>query len=321
MEIRQGIIEWLLDSDPAIRWQVMRDVLHTDGSVYTKERERLVDSGWCTELLRSQDPDGLWNRSVYNGKWISTTYTLYLLKLLGLPPLNRQALKGCDRLIAQGLYERQEIRFSRSQEIRDLGVSALVLSICSYFRHDEGSLPRMAAFLVGQQCDQGNWLPNGGPSAATYTFETTLLVLEALLQYGRRCAAEESAAISEAVAKGQEFLLRHNLYLDRGRPIKARWTSFSFPPYWFYDVLTALDYLRDLWMNKDKRIQAGIDLLLSQRTKEGTWVLGARHPGKTYVEMERPGEPSRWNTLRALRVLHWWDDGHKPSPGGRRGRG
>jgi hypothetical protein len=201
MALAQGIVDWLLDSDPAIRWQVMRDVLQADSSVYTRARERLVEDGWCAELLRLQGPDGLWNRSLYNGKWVSTTYTLYLLKLLGLPPRNRQALQGCDRLVVGGLY-----------------------------------------------------------------------------------------------------------YLDSGRPIEAQWTLFSFPPYWFYDALTTLDYFHSFGTVKDGRMQAGIDLLLSRRTVEGAWLLGARHPGKTYFEMEEPARPSRWNTLRALRVLHWWGD-------------
>jgi hypothetical protein len=308
MEIRQGIIHWLLDSDPAIRWQVMKDVLHADESAYAKERARLVHSGWCAQLLTLQDEDGLWNRSLYNGKWISTTYTLYLLKLLGLPPLTRQALTGCDRLLAHGLYRQQEIRFSRKKEIRDLGVSALVLSICCYFGCDDESLPRMAGFLVCQQCDEGSWLPNGSPSAAAYTFETTLIVLEALLQYRNRYPTEASA-IADAETKGQEFLLMHNLYLDKGKPIKSKWTSFSFPPYWFYDVLTALDYFRSFRLNTDRRLQPAIDLLLNRQTEDGIWVLGTRHPGKTYFEMERPGAPSRWNTLRALRVLEWWNVG------------
>lgn len=309
MGMRQGIIHWLLDSDPALRWQVMKDVLHAKEATYAEERARLSHSGWCAQLLKLQGEDGLWNRSLYNGKWISTTYTLYLLKLLGLPPLDLQALRGCDQLLAQGIHRQQEIRFSRKKEIRDLGVSALVLSICCYFGRDERSLPRIADFLVRQQCDAGNWLPNGSPSAAVYTIETTLIVLEALLQYRIRYSAEESAAISDAVAKAQEFLLRHSLYLDNGKPIKSKWTSFSFPPYWFYDVLTALDYFRSFRLNKDKRIQTGIDLLLNRQTEDGTWVLGTRHPGKTYFEMEKPGQPSRWNTLRALRVLEWWNGG------------
>jgi hypothetical protein len=310
MEIQQEIIDWLMDSDPAIRWQVMRDLLHLSEASYIQERATLEQEGWCAKLLDLQDETGLWNRSLYDGKWISTTYTLYLLKLLGLPPTNTRALKGCDQLLTHGLYEQQEIRFSRKKNIRDLGVTAIVLSICCYFDFDKEHLPPIVSFLVDQQCDKGNWLPNGSPSAIAYTFETTLLVLEALLQYHNRFSAGKNDVISDSVARGQEFLLRHRLYMDKGKSIKKRWTTFSFPPYWFYDVLTSLDYFQSYQHNKDTRIQTGIDLLRRKQAKDGTWILGAKHPGKTHFEMEKPGEPSRWNTLRALRVLGWWQGGN-----------
>jgi hypothetical protein len=126
MDMQQGIIDWLLESDPAIRWQVMRDILHTPQATYEAERSRLTREGWGAQLLGLQSEDGLWNRSLYNGKWISTTYSLYNLKLLGLLAGNQPALKGCGQLITQGLYQDQEIRFSRGQFIADLGVSALL---------------------------------------------------------------------------------------------------------------------------------------------------------------------------------------------------
>lgn len=309
MGIQQSVVTWLLDSDPAIRWQVMRDVLHAQPQAYEEERARLTQEGWCGQLLRLQDENGLWNRSLYNGKWLSTTYSLYLLKILGLPPHTPQALKGCDQLLVQGLYQGQEIRFSRNKDIADLGVSALVLSLCCYYGHDLAAIPHIASFLINQQSEEGNWLPNESPSAEAYTFETTLLVLEALLQYKNRHAVGEDPVLSCAVQRGQEFLLRYNLGLHEEKPIKDKWTSFSFPPYWFYDILTALDYFCSFGSNKDARIQTAIQLLRNKQTRDGKWVLGSRHPGKTYFDMEEVGKPSKWNTLRALRILEWWDGG------------
>jgi hypothetical protein len=308
MEIRQGIISWLLDSDPAIRWQVMKDILHEQPAAYEKERVQLTQSGWCARLLQLQGKDGLWNRSLYNGKWLSTTYSLYFLKTLGLSPGNSQALQGCDQLLTQGLYQQKEIRFSRHKDIADLGVSAIVLSLCCYFGYDMEVLPQIVSYLIRQQSDEGSWLPNKSSSAVDYAFETTLLVLEAFLQYRNRCTAEDTA-LSSAVQKGQDFLLGHNLGIGEQKPIKSKWTSFSFPPYWFYDVLTALDYFWGFRMNKGKKLQTAINLLRQKQTEDGIWLLGSRHSGKTYFEMEKSGEPSRWNTLRALRVLEWWDGG------------
>jgi len=105
---REEIITWLLDSDSAIRWQVMKDVQGVEESIYTQERQKLVKEGWCAKLLILQDKDGLWGKSLYNGKWISTIYTLYQLKLLGLPPFNNLALAGCAQLFTKGIYNHQE---------------------------------------------------------------------------------------------------------------------------------------------------------------------------------------------------------------------
>lgn len=307
MEIQPEIIHWLLDSDPAIRWQVRKDILHEPVAICEKERAQLTQTGWCAQLLQYQNEDGLWNRSLYNGKWLSTTYALYLLKILGLSPGNSQALKGCEQLLGQGLYQQEEIRFSSKKDISDLGVSAIVLSLCCYFGHRGEALPRIAAFLASHQCSEGNWFPNQSPSAADYTFETTLLVLEAILQYQTRFAAEKDAALSLASQKGQDFLLRYNLGIVDHKPIKSKWMSFSFPAYWFYDILTALDYFQCFRLNEDIRCQAAVDFLCRRQTKDGQWFLGVRHPGKTYFEMEKVGNPSRWNTLRALRVIDWWN--------------
>jgi len=307
MAVQQELIRWLLDSDPAIRWQVMRDILHESPAAYEKEREQLTQIGWCAQLLNYQDDDGLWNRSLYNGKWLSTTYSLYLLKVLGLAPGNPQALKGCDQLLTQGLYQQKEIRFSRNKDISALGVTAIILSICCYFGYDVEAIPRIAGFLVCQQGVKGNWLPNESQSAMDYTFETTFLVLEAFLQYTNRYARKENSAISTAVQRGLEFLIRHNLGLSDQGPIKNKWASFSFPSYWFYDVLTSLDYFYAFRGNKNKGLEAAISLLRHRQSENGTWHLGCRHSGKTFFDMEKVGKPSRWTTLRALRVLEWWD--------------
>jgi hypothetical protein len=307
MEIPQKIIDWLLDSDPAIRWQVMQDLLHAPPATYETERARLTQEGWCARLLQIQDPDGLWNRSLYNGKWLSTTYSLTLLKLLGLPPAHPQARSGCRQLLTRGLYQEQEIRFSRQQNISDLGVSAIVLSLCCSFWVEHAAIPNLAGWIISRQNQDGSWVPNESASAAAYTFETTLLVLEALLQYTQRYALAGNQAVSQAEHMGQDFLLAQHFGLSGNKPLKSKWSSFSYPAYWFYDILTALDYFYRFQANRDRRIQTAIDLLRHKQTEAGSWLLGARHAGRTYFDMEKPGEPSRWNTLRALRVLNWWD--------------
>lgn len=306
MKIQNETITWLLDSDPSIKWQVMRDIQGLDESIYEQERLKLQDQGWGSELLKLQGEDGLWNKSLYNGKWISTTYTLYLLKLLGLSPFNQQALSACDQLFTLGIYNQEEIRFSRNQAHQDLGVSGLVLSMCCHFGYHQDELHQIGSYLVSQQSEVGYWLPNKAEASMGYQFETTLLILEGLLQYRQRYSLKHKWLL-EAEAKGQEYLLQHQLYLDGGKAIKTKWTSFSFPAYWFYDVLTALDYFRLFGTNRDQRLQAGINLIAEKQNKAGRWNLGNKHHGKTYIEMEEARAPSRWNTLRALRVLKWWE--------------
>jgi hypothetical protein len=305
MDKKKEIIIWLLDSDPSIRWQVMKDIQDMDKAVYSTERQKLTEQGWCSEYLKLQDKDGLWSGSLYNGKWVSTTYTLYLLKILGLSAYNSQALLACEQLFGQGIHKQKEIRFSRNQEHQDLGVTGLILSMCCFFGYHQEQIHKVVDCLVDQQSKDGNWLPNRSKASEAYTFETTLLILEGLLQYRKRYSANDKKLLDSEI-NGQEFLLKHHLYLDDDIAIKSKWISFSFPPYWFYDVLTALDYFRAAGMKPDERLDAGIDLLNKKRNKEGKWALGSKHPGKTNFEMEKPRASSKWNTLRAMRVLKYW---------------
>jgi len=303
------VIDWLLEGDPAIRWQVMRDLLRWNADRYGPERECVATEGWGRQVLARQDADGLWSGSLYNGKWTSTTYALYLLKVLGLPPGHPQAVNGCRRLLVSGLYQGHEIRFSRKATTADLGVTALVLSLCAYFGLQDDALPAMARHLIERQEHGGNWLPNDSPAASDYTFETTLLVQEALAQCRGVLTGGPADALREAVHKGHRFLLEHDLYLAAGNPIKAGWVSFSFPPYWFYDVLTVLDHLAAAGADPSPRAQKAVELVESRRGSDGRWKLGTAHRGRIFFDMDVVGRPSRWNTLRALRVLDWWSGG------------
>ncbi len=298
---------WLLDSDPSIRWQVMKDIQNENESTYRKEQLKLSKEGWCFSLLKLQGTNGLWNNSLYNGKWISTTYTLYLLKQLGLPSSHAQALSACEQLFSKGIYKRQDIRFTRNQEIQDLGVTALVLSLCCYFGYDHEYIHDIVKYLINKQEMTGNWLPNNSERSVDYTFDTTLLILEALLQYRVRYRSEKTE-LSQAEKRGQDFLLSHELYLANNKILNQQWMSFSFPPYWHYDILTALDYFCLVGTSTDNRLRSAINVVTKKRNSDGTWNLGKKHPGKTYIEMENPRKPSRWNTLRAMRVLKWWKE-------------
>lgn len=303
----QAVIKWLLEGDPAIRWQVKRDLLGENEAEVLQERQRVANQGWGADLLAQQDASGRWAGQLYNHKWISTTYTLQLLRRMGLDPENAQAHRGCQQLMEGGYQEGGAISFSKTVSRIDLGVCALTLSILAYFGCPDQRLHTMAEFLLDQQELDGSWIPEPGLERLQYIFAGTLLILDALREYQSQYR-KLPARISAAQVKGREYLMEHHLYKtrDTGETIDQKLTRFSFPPRWHYDVLTALDYFQACRAERDDRLIGAIDLLNSKRRVNGTWKLQNRHPGKTFFEMEEVGRPSRWNTLRALRVLNWW---------------
>jgi hypothetical protein len=305
----QDVIKWLLAGDPAIRWQVKRDLLGENEAAVLQERRQVTSQGWGADLLARQDKSGRWADQLYDHKWVSTTYTLQLLRRMGLEPENAHAQLGCQQLLDGGYQDGGAISFSKTVSRIDLGVCALTLSTLAYFGYPDQRLHTMAEFLLDQQELDGSWIPEPGLERLQYIFAGTLLALEALREYQSRYR-KHTARIGEAQTRGREFLLQHHLYKtrDMGEIFDQKFTRFSFPPRWHFDVLVCLDNFQECGAEKDERLMEAIDLLKSKRRVDGTWNLQNRHPGKTFFEMEQVGQPSRWNTLRALRVLTWWHD-------------
>jgi hypothetical protein len=228
MEVAPATLAWLMQGDPAIRWQVERDLQSADTAVWSAERARVAATGWGAELLRHQGDDGRWGSGstagsgLYSPKWTSTTYTLYLLRLLGLAPGHPQALAGCTALLEGGLYLGREFRFSNAsrgyvqeggpEAGRDLGVTALVLASCLYFGGSHPALGAVVAFLLTRQQPGGAWWPDNGPVAEAYGMETTRLVLDALAEWRRsRPNGPADPALTRAITQGQTFLLEQHL--------------------------------------------------------------------------------------------------------------
>ena len=299
---------WLLDSDPSIRWQVLRDLLDAPADRTAQERQKVAVDGWGARLLSYQEADGRWADQLYNHKWLSTTYTLLLLRQMGLQPGNLQAQRACQALLEGGYRANGGICFAKTVDTIDHGVAGMVLSLLAYFGYPDERVHKIQDYLLAQQLPDGRWELEPGSAQLKYTFAATLQVLEGLHLYQERYP-ERSDQAAAAQARGREFLLMHRLFQDvgAGRVIDPKMTLFSFPPRWYYDVLTALDTFQACRAERDPRLQDAIALLKSKQTRDGTWKLQNRHAGKTYFEMEAVGEPSRWNTLRALRVLRWWE--------------
>jgi len=302
--IKNETIDWLLTVDSSIRWQVMNDLLDIDKTSVNKEREKVSKAGWGKILLEKQDDDCKWANSLYSPKWISTTYSLYILKELGILQ-NEQTQKGCEQLFENGIFNNEEIRLSRNRLLRDNAITGLVLGILSYFNYKDERLHSIAQFLSKNQNGNGTWHYDNKEGADKYAFETTLLILKGLFDYQKYIP--NSLNLNQSIEKAQNFLLSYNLFLDKSskKPIKKDWLLFSYPNYWHYDILTTLDYFREIDFKSESLIDA-IEFIQKKQNKDGTWNLQNKHKGLTYFEMEEVGKPSRWNTLRALRILKWW---------------
>lgn len=308
MRYDERIIEWLLESDPSIRWQVMQDILGASQEDVARERKRIAKEGWGAKLLSYQDSSGRWAGQLYDHKWVSTTYTLVLLRRMGLEQTNAQAQKACKELLDGGFQKSGGINYAKSVEDCDNGVTGMILALLAYFGYQDTRFHAIVEYLLRHQMPDGRWYPAPHIRQIRYSLDCTILILEGLREYEKQYP-QEAAQVIESQKKGREFLLCRKLYKaeDSGEIIDKKMTMFSFPPRWHYDILMALDYFQACNAERDKRLHDAMELLRKKRRKEGTWNLQNRHPGKTFFEMEQPGKPGRWNTLRALRVLKWWD--------------
>ena len=298
-------IEWLLDSDPSIRWQVMRDLANAPKRQITNERSRVSEEGWGRRLLDLQGEDGNWGGGAYTPKWISTMYTLLLIRHLGIDPqsdrMRAATAKVRDNVVLGG---RDRPFFDYATEVCMTGMA---LALSSYFLED-AQAQSQPAYLLERQRDDGGW--NCHVASDRSSFHTTISVLEGLLEYENAVGGD--ASLAEARARAHEYFLQRRLMysLTTGELVKNRWLLMSFPPRWFYDVLRGLDYLRESGIEPDPRCEEAIELIGSKQRRDGTWPLQNPHPGKVHFDMEEgSGKPSRWNTLRVLRVLRWYDGG------------
>jgi hypothetical protein len=314
-------IAWLLDGDPAIRWQTLRDLVGADELTVAREQRKIARNGWGARLLAKQDVKGTWaagrssvgimsDRGLYTPKWISTTYTMLLLRDFGLSANNRQARKACRLLLDQGLQRDGGINYGIWGKWTGRGetcITGMVLSILSYFQYDDARLDIIADNLLEVQMPDGGWNCQRPYGATHSSVHTTISALEGLRFYELH-RRRKRRAVREAQRRGREFLLVHRLFRSHrtGQIIKPAFLRFTFPPRWHYDILRALDYFQAVDAPRDPRLADAIGIVESTRREDGRWSLQHCYKGKTYFELERLGAPSRWNTLRALRVLKWW---------------
>ena len=307
-ESEKNIINWLLKGDPSIRWQVKRDLIGAPESEFRKDRSCIHREGWGKALMDQRQTDGRWGGGWYSPKWISTHYTLLLLKRLGLPPDNPMACESVRFLLRKGLYSDGGINLFSSLHHSETCVTGMILSLCAYFNMKPEEYKSLSGFLLEQQMEDGGWNCESFKGAGHSSMHTTISVLEGLWAFEQHGLNKKN--IRRARMRAHEFLLLHRLYKsDRtGKVINPQWTRIPFPPRWHYDILRVLDYFRDCHADRDDRIGDAMEELSSKR-KNGVWPMQAGYGGKTFFEIEKAGQPSRWNTLRAMRVREWWNAG------------
>jgi hypothetical protein len=300
-------LRWLLAGDVSIRWQAMRDLRKAPRKNWEAEQAKVGESGWAARLLAKQDDDGRWTPRFYGQKWISTTYSMVLLRRMGLPRENKRAIKPCLLFLDEGLRADGGINPTASLDISETCVTGMVLALLSWFRVDDPRREYLVEYLLDQQMEDGGWNCERYMGAVHSSFHTTISVLEGLREYVD-ARGERSKDVLAAEEKAREFFLRHHLYRShrKGDVVNTAFTRFSFPPRWHHDIMRTLDYFQASDALYDERLEDPVGVMLGKRREDGRWVLQNRHAGRTFFEMEKVGQPSRWNTLRALRVLEWW---------------
>jgi hypothetical protein len=303
----ENIHSWLMGSDPSIRWQVMRDLLGTPFDEWQAERQKVARQGWGQKLLSQQDPDGNWGGGIYSPKWISTTYTLLTLRLLGLPPEHPQIFEGCRNFFARGLETDGGINLFKSLDYSETCVNGMILSILTYFRYPDERVHSLTRYLLAEQMADGGWNCERIHGATHGSFHTTISVLEGFREY-YGVYPEEKSTLQPAIERAHEFLLLHRLYKSHhsGKPVDPAMMRMHFPPRWRYDFIRVLDYFQSINAPKDDRMTDAVDLLHKKQKINGLWPAYRPWAGRVFFEFETPGEDSRWNTLRAMRVLKWW---------------
>ncbi|MET9023764.1 squalene cyclase [Actinopolymorpha sp. NPDC004070] len=308
-------IDWLLDSDPALRWQVLRDLTAAPADAVAVERARVAEEGWGARLLAARDRDGQWmGGACFPGRgrgeqpaqggqpWTATLPAMMELYDFGLDPASRTAREMTSLVAAHCRWEYNGGPFFDGEV--EPCINGRTVTLGAYFGAD---VDRLVTRLLTDQLADGGWNCWTEKGAAVSSFHSTICVLEGLLEYER---ATGGSAESEAARRaGEEYLLDRSLFRRKstGEVAVDTWLRFSFPTRWRYDVLRGLEYFRSANV-RDPRLDEPIELLRSRRQADGTWLLENTHPGAVHFRLEDgDGRPSRWNTLRASRVLRWWD--------------
>ena len=323
-----AVVEWLLAGDPAIRWQVLRDLLDAPGSEWQAERAKVETEGWGAELLALEDADGQWAGGAFvpagfdwseweqvGQPWTATTYALTQLREFGLDPDSERAQRAVALVGTNSRWDHDGQPFWKG-EVEEC-INGRTLADGAYFDVDVDLSP-LAERLVDERLDDGGWNCERANGSLRSSFATTINVLEGLLEYERATGGTPDSVAARGT--GEEFLLTRDLFrrLSTGEPADEQFLRFVHPNRWCYDVLRALDYFRSAGVltgvAPDPRLGDAVEYVCSRRLEDGTWPLDRNLAGRTWFRLDDgEGRPSRWVTMRAMRVRSWVDGSPPPS--------
>lgn len=296
------IIQWLLEGDVSVQYQVRRDLLGEDRPDL---QTRIATEGWGAQFLAQRKPNGHWGRGFYQVKWISTHYSLLDLRYLELPADHPAPLETVNIILRENKGDDGGINPARTNRASDVCINGMVLTYACYFGADPESLHSIVDFLIDVHMPDGGFNCRINRSGAVHSsLHSTISCLEGFEEYRVRGYTYRLEELEEMAAAAREFILQHRFYLsDRtGEIIDKKMLMLSYPSRWKYDILRALVYFQQADIPYDERMQPALDILTKKRRKDGTWPVQAKHAGQVHFDMEKTGGPSRWNTLRALRV-------------------
>jgi hypothetical protein len=304
------VITWLMDGDPAIRWQTLRDLLDAPEREWKAEQRRTLETGWGARLLAQQDSNGGWGGGIYSPKWTSATYTLLLLRSIGIPPDCAAARRGARLVLDELLGATCDAAFGRKLADCDRCIVGMILQLAVYFGVDDQRIDAIVDNLLNEIMPDGGWncRRHRRPWPHHSSFHTTFNVLDGLREYIELYNGARRHEVLAAERSAIELLLQHRLFKSdkTGQVIHKNFTMLSFPYRWHYDLLRGLEYFARAGAPRDSRAHDAIDLLVKRRLNDGRWPVQHKYSGKVFFDIEPIGRPSRWNTLRALRVLRWW---------------
>lgn len=310
----RAVIDWLLAGDPAIAYQAKRDLL---GETDPAMQGRIATEGWGARFLKARGADGVWGQRFYQPKWISSHYTLLDLRTLEVPPDNPLVRASIRKIVVEEKKPDGGVGPGRSIPASDVCVNGMFLNYAAYFGAPEADLRSVVDFIIDQRMQDGGFNCYKNTIGAQHSsLHSSLSVAEGIQTYADRGYSYRLRELKSAGDASREFMLRHRLFRSQrtGEIISPQFLRLCFPPRWRFNILRALDHFRAARAPRDERLGDALEVLVSKRRPDGRWTLAAAHPGQVHFKMEEAGQPSRWNTLLALRVLRAFPEGAAWAP-------